>query len=68
MTKAANFNFENNYILAVTGMSKVFRVEEVNGNYAVYHDNKPPIGKRYIALVVEKIGIDPKIVFYPPKM
>ena len=71
LTKATNvtsINFENNYILAVTGINKVNRVEEANGNYAVYHDNKPPECKRYIALVVKKIGIDPKIDFYPPKM
>ena len=68
LTKAVEFDFVQNYILAITGIHKIKRVEEIGGNYHIFHDGIPPDKKSYIALVVPKKGIEPEIIFNPPKM
>ena len=68
LTKAAKFNFDEEYIIAVNGVNNVLRVEESNGNYLIYHDNQPKEKNIYTALVVKKInGINPKFTFASPK-
>ena len=67
LTKSANINFSNNYIIALNGINKVVRVEEMDGNYVIYHDNKPGYRNRYVALVVRKIGPNPKFILATPK-
>ena len=68
LTKAAKFNFDEEYIIAINGVNNVLRVEESNGNYMIYHDNQPKERNVYTALVVKRInGINPKFVFASPK-
>ena len=67
LTKAVSFNFDEIYIIAITGINKVNAVEESNGKYIIYHDNKKPDKKSYIALEVKKIE-NAEIQFSPPKM
>ena len=67
LTKSANINFNNNYIIALNGINKVVRVEEMEGNYVIYHDNKSGYRNRYVALVVRKIGPNPKFILATPK-
>ena len=47
LTKSVKVDFENQYIIAINGINYVFRVEEENNNYVVYHDNKKR-GKRIL--------------------
>ena len=67
LTKSADINFNNNYIIALNGINKVVRVEEMEGNYVIYHDNKSGYRNRYVALVVRKIGPNPKFILATPK-
>ena len=67
LTKSADINFNNNYIIALNGINKVVRVEEMEGNYVIYHDNKSGYRNRYVALVVRKIGPNPKFNLATPK-
>ena len=67
LTKSANIDFEQNYLIALNGINKVLKVEEMDGNYAIYHDNQPGRKNKYIALVVARIGLNPKFIFASPK-
>ena len=67
LTKSANIDFNNNYLIALNGINKVLRVEEMDGNYVIYHDNKSGYRNRYVALVVRKIGSNPKFLLASPK-
>ena len=67
LTKSADINFNNNYIIALNGINRVVRVEEMDGNYVIYHDNKSGYRNRYVALVVRKIGPNPKFILATPK-
>ena len=68
LTKSARVDFDNEYIIAITGVNKVIRVEEDNGGYLIFHDNQPKEPNNYIALVVRKIsGYNPKFYFASPK-
>ena len=67
LTKSADINFNNNYVIALNGINKVLKVEEMDGNYVIYHDNKSGYRNRYVALVVKKIGFNPKFILATPK-
>ena len=67
LTKSAKLDFQKNYLIALNGINKVIKVEENNGNYVIHHDNKPGYKYRYIALVVSRIGFDPKFILDSPK-
>ena len=68
LTKSARVDFDNEYIIAITGVNKVIRVEEDNGGYLIFHDNQPKEPNNYIALVVRRIsGYNPKFYFASPK-
>ncbi len=43
------------------------KVEQVDGKYVIYHDNKSGYRNRYVALVVKKIGFKPKFILATPK-
>ena len=67
LTKSANVNFNDEYIIAINGVNKVLRVEENDGNYVIYHDNQQKEKDNYMALVVKMIGGNPKFFFASPK-
>ena len=67
LTKSANINFNENFIIAINGVNRVLRVEEENGNYLIVHDNQPGYKNKYIALVVIKIGDSPNFFYESPK-
>ena len=67
LTKSANINFSENYLIVLRGVNKVLKVEEIKGNYLIYHDNKAGHKNKYIALVVAKIGSEPNIYYDKPK-
>ena len=67
LTKSANINFDENYLIAINGVNRVLRVEEENGNYLIVHDNQSGYKNKYIALVVIKIGESPSIFYESPK-
>ena len=67
LTKSANINFNENFVIAINGVNRVFRVEEENGNYLIVHDNQPGYKNKYIALVVIKIGDSPNFFYESPK-
>ena len=67
LTKSANINFNENYVIAINGVNRVLRVEEENGNYLIIHDNQPGYKNKYIALVVIKIGDSPTFFYESPK-
>ena len=67
LTKCANINFDNNFVIAINGVNRVTRVEEENGNYLIFNDNQPGYKNKYIALVVTKIGENPEFFFDKPK-
>ena len=68
LTKSANINFDNYYVIAINGVNQVLRVDEENGNYLIYHDNQPGNKNKYIALVVSQIGVDPQFFYASPKV
>ena len=67
LTKTANIDFSTNYLIAINGVNRVLRVEEENGNYLIFHDNQPGYKSKYIALLVNKIGIKPDFFYSSPK-
>ena len=67
LTKSANINFNENYLIAINGVNRVLRVEEENGNYLIIHDNQAGYKNKYIALVVIKIGESPNFFYESPK-
>ena len=67
LTKSANINFNENFVIAINGVNRVLRVEEENGNYLIVHDNQPGYKNKYIALVVIKIGDSPNFFYESPK-
>ena len=67
LTKSAKIDFNNYYVIALNGINKVVRVEEIEGNYIIYHDNKSGYRNRYAALVVRKIGVNPQFKLASPK-
>ena len=67
LTKSTNINFEENYVIAINGIYTVLRVEEMNVNYFVYHDNQVCEKIIYNAIVVRKIEGEPRIILATPK-
>ena len=67
ITKSVKIDFNKRYIIAINGINKVDKVEEVNGDYMIYHDNKPCRKDKYIALIVKKLDGEPQIKFNEPK-
>ena len=67
LTKSANINFQENYLIAINGVNRVLRVEEENGNYLIFHDEQPGDKHKYIALVVSQLGYNPEIFYASPK-
>jgi len=68
LTKSEKVNFQDEYIIAINGIHKVLRVEELNGKYLIFHDNQPKEKNSYVAIVVKKIpGNKPEFTFASPK-
>ena len=67
LTKSLSINFDEECLLAINGVNRILKVEEVDGNYMIFHDNQPGSLGKYIALVVKKIGPEAKICYYSPK-
>ena len=67
LTKSVNFDFNENYLIALRGVNRVLKVEEIEGNYLIYHDNQAGHKNKYISLVVAKIGSEPNIYYDKPK-
>ena len=67
LTKCANIDFNDYFLIAINGVNRVTRVEEENGNYLIFNDNQPGYKNKYIALVVTKIGEKPDFFFDNPK-
>ncbi len=67
LTKAHQIDFTKNYLIAINGVNRVLRVEEDNGNYLIFHDKQPGYKNKYIALVVERLPINPGFNFASPK-
>ena len=68
LTKTAKIDFNSYYLIALNGINKVLNVEEEDGKYVIYHDNKSGYRNKYVALLVRKIGPNPKFVLATPKM
>ena len=67
LTQSININFDENYIIALCGINKVLRVEAIEGNYVIYHDNNPVSKTQYIALIVKRLDNNPRFILSPPK-
>ena len=67
LTKSAKIDFNKNYIIALNGINNVEKVDEIEGNYIIFHDNKSGYRNKYVALVVKKIGPNPKFLLATPK-
>ena len=68
LTKSEKVDFQEEYIIAINGVNKVIRVEEMNGKYLIFHDNQPKEKNSYVAIVVKKIpGNKPEFTFASPK-
>ena len=65
LTNTININFDQNYIIALTGFDNVENVKNNNGNYLVCHDGIHENEEKYIALIVDKIEGEPEIIFSP---
>ena len=68
LTKSEKVNFQDEYIIAINGIHKVLRVEELNGKYLIFHDNQPKEKNSYVAIVVKRIsGFNPEFTLASPK-
>ena len=68
LTKSEKVDFQEEYIIAINGVNKVIRVDEMNGKYLIFHDNQPKEKNSYVAIVVKKIsGNKPEFTFASPK-
>ena len=68
LTNSVTINFDEECLLALNGINKVFKVEEgADGNYVIFHDNQPGSSYRYVALIVKKLGNNARIVYATPK-
>ena len=68
LTKSEKVDFQEEYIIAINGVNKVIRVDEMNGKYLIFHDNQPKEKNSYVAIVVKKIsGNKPEFIFASPK-
>jgi hypothetical protein len=67
ITKSFEFNFDENYLIALNGLNDVLKVEEKGGNYLIYHDNIPANPENYICVVVKQIIGTPQISFNEKK-
>ena len=68
LTKSEKVNFQDEYIIAINGIHKVLRVEEINGKYLIFHDNQPKEKNSYVAIVVKRIsGFNPEFTLASPK-
>ena len=68
LTKSEKVNFQDEYIIALNGIHKVLRVEEINGKYLIFHDNQPKEKNSYVAIVVKRIsGYNPQFSLANPK-
>ena len=67
LTKSANINFDENYLIALNGVNRVLRVDQENGNYLIVHDDQPGYKNKYIALLVTKLEGNPEFFYSSPK-
>ena len=67
LTKSANINFNENYLIALNGVNRVLRVDQENGNYLIIHDNQPGYKNKYIDLLVNKLEGNPEFFYSSPK-
>ena len=68
LTKSEKVNFQDEYIIAINGIHKVLRVEELNGKYLIFHDNQPKEKNSYVAIVVKRIsGFNPEFTLASQK-
>ena len=68
LTKSEKVDFQEEYIIAINGVNKVIRVDEMNGKYLIFHDNQPKEKNSYLAMVVKRIsGFNPGIIYASPK-
>ena len=68
LTKSEKVNFQDEYIIAINGIHKVLRVEELNVKYLIFHDNQPKEKNSYVAIVVKRIsGFNPEFTLASPK-
>ena len=68
LTKSEKVDFQEEYIIAINGVNKVIRVDEMNGKYLIFHDNQPKEKNSYVAIVVKKIPVNkPEFTFASPK-
>ena len=62
LTQSIEINFEDEYIIALSGLNEILKVEEYNGNYLVFYDKEGDITK-YIAIFVSKLNDFSQILF-----
>ena len=67
LTKSIKVDFEKQYITALNGINKIYNIKQANNNYIIYHDNQPSIKEKYIAIVVQKLEGEPRIILASPK-
>ena len=63
ITNSLNFNFDENFLIAVNGVNDILKVEEKGGNYLIFHDNIAVNPEKYICVVVKQIIGTPQISF-----
>ena len=63
ITNSFNFNFDENFLIAVNGVNDILKVEEKGGNYLIFHDNIAVNPEKYICVVVKQIIGTPQISF-----
>ena len=69
LTNSISIDFENQCLIAISGINRVLKVEETEeGDYVIFHDNQRASPNQYIALVVRKLGRSSKMIFNPPKV
>ena len=67
LTNSLVINFDDECLIVVNGVNRIFKVEENQGNYMIFHDELPGSYDKYTALIVKKLGPLSEIRYATPK-
>lgn len=66
VTDSIAIDFSQNHVIALNAV-KVVKVNNIEGNYIIFHNGQPGSVGVYTALVVKRIKGSPKIMYATPK-
>ena len=67
ITNSLQIDFKTCYIIALNGIRNVSKVTNDNGDYCIHHDGVKGKKDEYTAIVVQKLGGNPRLKWNPPK-